>query len=201
MESWRQQFLGLDAVPASLTPAEIEHFFAPTDQERSLVNERRRSLTRLGLILQIGFLRMTGRSLAALERLPPAVLSCAAAHAGIPAPRIATLRSIYRRRTTLSEHQLIAAEALGFRPASEHVVRKLKAHLRREAAVQLDRGDVVREARIWLYDRRYLLPGARSLEEMAAAAQQHALEVLAAGIHAAVGKEVTGAWATHTNSR
>ena len=29
----------------------------------------------------------------------------------------------------------------------------------------------------------------------------HALEVLAAGIHAAVGKEVTGAWATNTNSR
>jgi hypothetical protein len=196
MESWRQQFLGLDVVPASLTPAEIEYFFAPTDQERSLVNERRRSLTRLGLILQIGFLRMTGRSLAAFERLPPAVLSCAAAHAGMPAPQIATLRSIYRRRTTLFEHQLIAAEALGFRPASEHVVRKLTAHLRREAAVQLDRGDLVREARIWLDDNRYLLPGARALEEMAAAAQLHALEVLAAGIRAAVGQEVTGAWAS-----
>ena len=87
MESWRQQFLGLEAVPATLTPAEIEFFFAPTEQDRSFVGDRRRPLTRLGLILQIGFLRMTGRPLAAFERLPPAVLSCAAAHAGQGWPR------------------------------------------------------------------------------------------------------------------
>ncbi|MEQ9152786.1 MAG: DUF4158 domain-containing protein [Nitratireductor sp.] len=196
MESWRQQFLGLDAVPASLTPAEIEFFFAPTEQDRSFVGVRRRPLARLGLILQIGFLRMTGRSLAAFERLPPAVLSCAAAHAGLPAPRIATLRSIYRRRTTLFEHQLVATEALGFRPASEHVMRKLITHLRREAAVQLDRGDLVRESRVWLYDRQYVLPGTRTLEEMAAAAQFHALETLAEGIRATVGSDEAAAWAS-----
>lgn len=37
MESWRQQFLGLEAVPTTLTPAEIEFFFAPTEQDRSFV--------------------------------------------------------------------------------------------------------------------------------------------------------------------
>ncbi|WP_416153205.1 DUF4158 domain-containing protein [Thalassobaculum sp. OXR-137] len=76
MESWRQQFLGLDAVPASLTLAEIEFFFAPTEQDQAFVGNRRRPLTRLGLILQIGFLRLTGRPLSAFERLPAAVLSC-----------------------------------------------------------------------------------------------------------------------------
>ena len=196
MESWRHQFLGLETIPASPTPAEIEFFFAPTEQERSFIGDRRRPLTRLGLILQIGFLRMTGRPLAALERLPAAVLSCAAAHAGMPAPRIATLRSIYRRRMTLFGHQRIAAEALGFRAPSEHAMRKLTAHLRREAAVQLDRSDLHREARLWLYDRRYVLPGTRSLEEMAAAAQTHALEALATGIRLAVGPNVTGGWAS-----
>jgi hypothetical protein len=196
MESWRQQFLGLEAVPATLTSAEIEFFFAPTEQDQAFVGNRRRPLTRLGLILQIGFLRMTGRPLATVERLPAAVLSCAAAYAGLPAPRIATLRSIYRRRTTLFEHQRVAAQALGFRAASEHVMRKLTTHLRREAAVQLDRGDLVRECRLWLYDRHYVLPGTRTLEEMAAAAQLHALETLAEGIQAKIGSDVTSAWAS-----
>ena len=195
MESWRQQFLGLDAVPASLTLAEIEFFFAPTEQDRAFVGNRRRPLTRLGLILQIGFLRLTGRPLSAFERLPAAVLSCAAAYAGLPAPQIATLRSIYRRRTTLFEHQVVAAQALGFRSASEHVMRKLTTHLRREAALQLDRGNLVRESRIWLYDRHYILPGTRTLEEMAAAAQLHALETLADGIQATIGSDATNAWA------
>jgi len=196
MESWRRQYLGLETVPASLTPAEIEFFFAPSEHERSFIGNRRQPLTRLGLILQIGFLRMTGRPLAQIERLPAAVLACAAAHAGTPAPRIATLRSINRRRMTLFQHQRIALEALGFQKLPEHAARKLTAHLRRQATLQLERADLVQDARVWLYDRGYVLLGARPLEEMAAAAQLHALEALAAGIRAVVGSEVTGVWAS-----
>jgi hypothetical protein len=196
MESWRRQYLGLEALPASLTSAEIEFFFTPTEQDRVFVSNRRRPLTRLGLILQIGFLRMTGRPLALFERLPAAVLACAADHAGLSAPRIATLRSIYRRRMTLFQHQRIAAEALGFQTLPEHAARKLTAYLRRQANTQLERTDLVQDARIWLYDRRYILPGARRLEEVATAAQLHALERLAALIRDAVGQDMTDAWTT-----
>ncbi|MCR9178512.1 MAG: Tn3 family transposase [Alphaproteobacteria bacterium] len=201
MESWRRQYLGLESVPAALTSAEIEFFFAPGEQARWLIGNRRRPLTRLGLILQIGFLRMTGRPLALFERLPAAVLACAAAHAGMSAPRIATLRSIYRRRMTLFQHQRIAAEAIGFRVLGEHATRKLTAHLRRQATIQLERDDLVQDARIWLYDRQYVLPGIRPLEEMAAAAQLNALEALASSIRNAVGPDVSAAWADQLSDR
>ena len=74
MESWRQSYLGCETVPASLTEAEIAWFFSLDDRTRPVVEQRRRSLTRLGLILHIGFLRLSGRPLSAVERLPAAVL-------------------------------------------------------------------------------------------------------------------------------
>lgn len=70
MESWREQYLGVDALPASLTQAEIAYFFQPAEQALPVIYSRRRPLTRFGLLLHIGFLRMTGRPLAAFERIP-----------------------------------------------------------------------------------------------------------------------------------
>ncbi|WP_156448060.1 DUF4158 domain-containing protein, partial [Sphingobium sp. CCH11-B1] len=64
------------------------------------VSSRRRPLTRLGLLLHIGFLCMTGRPLATFERILPEILEFVADHVGIPAPPIATWRAIYRRRMT-----------------------------------------------------------------------------------------------------
>ena len=98
MESWREQYLGVDAAPTSLTQAEIAFFFEPTEQTLPFVASRRRPLTRLGLLLHTGFLRLTGGPLEAFERIPPAILEFVADHAGIPAPQIATRRAIYRRR-------------------------------------------------------------------------------------------------------
>src|SRR3546814_15986440 len=95
---------------------------------------------------------MTGRPLAAFERLPAAVLECAAAHAGMPAPRIATLRSIYRRRMTLFQHQRITLDALGLQELPEQAARKLTAPLRRPANTQFEPSDPVSDAQAWLHD-------------------------------------------------
>ncbi|KKW89675.1 DUF4158 domain-containing protein, partial [Sphingobium chungbukense] len=194
MESWREQYLGVDALPTSLTHAQIEYFFQPAEHMLPYVSSRRRPLTSLGLLLHIGFLRMTGRPLAAFERIPPGILEFVANHAGIPAPQIATLRAIYRRRMTLFAHQRLAAEAIGWRSAEDGVLRMLTAFLRRQAETQISRPDLIRQARRWLYDRSYVLPGARLLERLAAAAQDHALEGLRSEIEAAVGAELTGSW-------
>src|SRR3546814_7689831 len=97
---------------------------------------------------------------------------------------------------TLFQHQRIALDALGFQELPEQAARKLTAHLRRQANTQFERADLVQDARIWLYDRQYVLPGSRTLEEMAAAAQLHALETLAEGTRATVGPDVTAPWAS-----
>jgi hypothetical protein len=129
MESWRERYLGIEAIPDTMTEAEIEFSFRLDPEGRRLVASRRRPMTRLGLALHIGFLRMSGRHLPALERVPSSVLAYAAAEVGVLAPQLATLRAIYRRRMTLFKHQRLAELATGFSTAGEFKKTKNKRNL------------------------------------------------------------------------
>lgn len=73
MDHWQASFLGLDRLPRELTDFEIEAFFTFTLGERALIEGRRRPELKLGLTLQIGFLRMSGRLLDAVRMVPPAL--------------------------------------------------------------------------------------------------------------------------------
>jgi hypothetical protein len=63
MDNWQSTFLGLKRLPRELTAFEIEAFFTFTRAERQLIEDRRRAELMLGLALQIGFLRTSGRLL------------------------------------------------------------------------------------------------------------------------------------------
>jgi hypothetical protein len=73
MDSWQATFLGLKRFPAGLSGFEIEAFFTFTAAERELIEARRTPALKLGLALQIGFLRMSGRLLDAVRIVPPAL--------------------------------------------------------------------------------------------------------------------------------
>jgi len=60
MESWREQYLGIEAIPETLTEAEIAFVFRLDVGSREVMASRWRPMTRLGLVLHIGFLRMSG---------------------------------------------------------------------------------------------------------------------------------------------
>jgi hypothetical protein len=55
--------LALKQLPRELSGFEIEAFFTFTASERALIEARRGPSLKLGLALQIGFLRMSGRVL------------------------------------------------------------------------------------------------------------------------------------------
>jgi len=61
MNIWQATFLGLKQLPRELSGFEIEAFFTFTASERALIEARRGASLKLGLALQIGFLRMSGR--------------------------------------------------------------------------------------------------------------------------------------------
>jgi hypothetical protein len=63
MDNWQSTFFGLKRLPRELTAFEIEAFFTFTRAERQLIEDRRRAELMLGLALQIGFLRTSGRLL------------------------------------------------------------------------------------------------------------------------------------------
>jgi hypothetical protein len=70
MLAWHVPYLGWTRLPADLTEFEITHFFSLRPEERSAVLTWYRESLRLGAALQIGFLKMSGRPLDAVQRVP-----------------------------------------------------------------------------------------------------------------------------------
>ena len=74
---------------------------------------------KLGLALQIGFLRMGGRLLDSVRIVPTALWRHLGQQFGAQTPDLASLRGMYRRHRTVYEHQELACTALGFHSLTE----------------------------------------------------------------------------------
>ena len=156
MDAPLRQYHGWNRFPDDLAASEITHFFSLSEDERRTVDRRRRPLKRLGVALQIGFLRLAGTSLNSVEMIPPRVLAHLGIELGIAPPRLASIRAVYRRRRTLFEHQEVAKRTLGLHDLTEHGERALNGHLRREAGDKFLVDDLERTARAWLADHKYI---------------------------------------------
>src|SRR5260370_17818676 len=114
MRHWHRQFLGRTQIAATLSAAAISEFFTLDGGEIRAVLSRYGMDMRLGTALQIGFLKMCGRPLDKLQRVPITVLEHLSSQIGGAAPEIATLRAIYgQRRPTLYDHQQFALDIVG----------------------------------------------------------------------------------------
>ena len=167
MQRWRWPFLGIDQIPAWLTELEIEYFFRFSVAELALIRTRRGADCQIGLALQIGFLRMSGRVLNSTDIIPRGVLRLISEQLGVRALQHASLRSLYHRRPTLHEHQNLAKRAAGFRDLGEHAKRMLVADLRRTRGASIVAPELATRARQWLYEHKYLIPGERAVLDLA----------------------------------
>ena len=194
MDAPFRQYLGCERFPENLTEPEVAHFFSLSEVDRRAVRRRRRPLNRLGVALQVGFLRLTGAPLNSVEMIPPQVLAHLGAELGIAPPRLASIRALYRRHRTLFEHQDAAKQALGLRDLTEHGERALNGFLRREAGDKFLVDELEQAARAWLRDHHYVQLPTRRLRSSASGARRHYDSGLLAGAVAAVGIEQTKVW-------
>jgi DNA ligase D-like protein (predicted 3'-phosphoesterase) len=161
-------------------------FFQFSAEEARIIEERRRPELKLGLALQIGFLRMNGRLLDAVRMVPPLLWRHLGARFDVTAPDLASLRARYRRAPTLIEHQQIACDALGFHWLTGHHRRALVRVLRQELDRTDDRERLLGFARGWLYEHRLIIVHERLLRSMIAAARREHEAQLARRIDHAV---------------
>ena len=194
MQRWRQRYLGLAGFPPTMASAEIDQFFTLSRRELTVVTRRRGPLNRLSVGLQIGFLRMAGRTLNSFQILPIAVLKHLGAQLRLAPPRLASIRALYRRQRTLFDHQRVAMEVLGFRHLTDHAERGLTAHLRRSAEATFSGEALTVVARVWLYEHGYVLPGDRRVANVVRAALRHAEQTLSQHITAQFTTETTANW-------
>jgi TnpA family transposase len=178
MQRWREQYLGMSQFPQAIAAAEVDQFFTLSRGELKAVSTRRRPLNRLGVGLQIGFLRMTGRTLNSFQIIPAAVLEHLGAQLRQTAPRLASIRALYRRQRTLFDHQRVAMEVLDFHHMTDHAERGLTAYLRRSAETTFGAEVLIRLARVWLHEHRYVLLGEKRIAAFVRSALRHAEEEL-----------------------
>ena len=106
-------YLGRATIPRDLTDLEMREFFTLTAADRRALRRAIRTRLRLAVALQVGFLRMTGTTLDAFDYVPRRLFEFLGKQVGRPAPMLATLRGLYRRRLSLFRHQSWALERLG----------------------------------------------------------------------------------------
>ncbi len=196
MDSWHATFLGLRHLPREVTAFEVEVFFQFTAEEARIIEERRRPELKLGLALQIGFLRMSGRLLDAVRIVPPLLWRHLGERFSVAAPDLASLRAMYRRAPTLIEHQQLACEALGFQWLTGHHRRALVRVLRQELSRTDDRERLLGFARRWLYEHRLLIVHERLLRSMIATARREHEAQLARRIEQVVELGLMMQWRT-----
>jgi TnpA family transposase len=196
MDSWHATFLGLRHLPREVTAFEVEVFFQFSAEEARIIEERRRPELKLGLALQIGFLRMSGRLLDAVRMVPPLLWRHLGERFSVAAPDLASLRAMYRRAPTLIEHQQLACDALGFQWLTGHHRRALVRVLRQELSRTDDRERLLGFARRWLYEHRLLIVHERLLRSMIAAARRQHEAQLAQQIDQAVEPSLMMRWRT-----
>src|ERR1019366_5956893 len=163
MLAWHVPYLGWTRLPADVSEFEISHFFSLRAEERSAVLTRYRDSLRLGAALQIGFLKMCGRPLDAIQRVPVDLLKHLGEQLEIPAPTIATFRTLY-------EHQRWAIEFLGMIRFEPTDTDKLLPSLCDVVRAGVSGDHLLTATRKLLYENRFVIPGTRRLSNLMQAA-------------------------------
>ena len=202
MEHWRAPYLGLRDIPAALNDFELTTFFSYSAAELAAIRSLRKPLHRFGLAMHMGFIRMSGRTLDAVDRILKALWSHLGTQLGIDPPEMGTLRSLYiDRMRTLSEHQQLAYRTLGFQQMTEHQRRYVVRWLRETLNGRSDHTSLLPETKRWFYDHRILQIAPRELKSLIATAlKEHEAQLLKAIEHA-YGQQKLQEWEVALNSK
>ena len=194
MHRWHIQYLGSTELPSFLTELEMETFFSLSDEERTLIQSRYKPNPRIAVAIQLGFLKMAGRPLSAFKALPAKLLSHIGTQLNITAPTLATLRAMYKRRSTLYEHQVWAIRTLGFTYDTERQRAMLLATIRKHAVTARSIDMLIDVGNQWLYEHKIIHPGDRPIRDIARRAYAESEQSIVHRIHATIPSDVRESW-------
>lgn len=124
MSGYLSRSIGADRLPTKLSAFDVDVFFhLPADaidaiKARFSTDRHPGAENRLiALAAQVEFLRTTGRPFDNAALIPSALWRSLGDVLGLRPPTIASLRSMYKRRMTLHQHQQWARQLLGIENA------------------------------------------------------------------------------------
>ncbi|MEO7056911.1 MAG: Tn3 family transposase [Caldimonas sp.] len=186
--SFAKRFIGVENLPTRLSEFDVQQAFCLSQDDIAAISERFRHDRRVAAAIQLLFLRASGRPMNRFASVPKTLLRSVCDALQTPAVSIASLRTLYKRRQTLYEHQAWARAYLGLQDLDEVQVAQLEQVLTVAALEAAHPDDLADTARLWLYDRRVVIPGPRRLADWSRKAFDATEAAMAATIEAAVGK-------------
>lgn len=193
MSGYLTRFIGTDRLPKNLSSFDLDMYFRLPADTLAAIKERFRAdrlpgveNRMIALAAQVVFLRTTGRPMDNASLVPPALLRSLGAGLGVQPPRIASLRSIYKRRQTVYDHQQWARQLLQVEFPSDELMAELSKMLATQAGHVPSIDELVIAAAHWLYARKVLIPADRTLRDLARAAfidvEKEAIRIVKASI-------------------
>lgn len=192
MATFRQRFVGVSELPKSLSDFDVEQSFQLSTDDLDAIRKRFRTASRLGAAIQLTVIRATGRPLDRVAGVPRPLLQALCRALALSETSIASLKTLYGRRSTLYEHQAWARQVSGFVDADGTALAKCTEVLGRLAGTVSSVDELVKQSEIWLFDHSYLLPGDRVLRDLARAAYAAIDEAALTTIRAQVGEPGIG---------
>jgi TnpA family transposase len=186
--SFAKRFIGAENLPTRLSEFDVQQSFCMSAEDIAAVAGRFRHDRRVAAAVQMLFLRASGRPMDRFASVPKTLLRAVCEAFQTPAVSIASLRSLYARRQTLYEHQAWARTYLGLQDLDAAGVDQLQKVLAISALEAAHPDDLAETARMWLYERRIVIPGPRRLADLAREAFDATEAAMAATIEAGVGK-------------
>lgn len=166
MRAFQSTYVGRHDFPKYLPDFLLRRWFTLNARDRHSIRKTFRSRYWIGAALQLGFVGMTGTTLRSLEYVPTSVLHHLGRQFRRPAPDIATLRTLYRRRKTRSKHQRWAVQQWGLREFEVSIEQKLTEHVCGRTHATLSRGRLEQAAREWLYQAYVAIPRRRVITDL-----------------------------------
>ena len=186
--SFVKRFIGAENLPTRLSEFDVQQSFCMSAEDIAAVAGRFRHDRRVAAAVQMLFLRASGRPMDRFASVPKTLLRAVCEAFQTPAVSIGSLRSLYARRQTLYEHQAWARTYLGLQDLDAAGVDQLQKVLAISALEAAHPDDLAETARMWLYERRIVIPGPRRLADLAREAFDATEAAMAATIEAGVGK-------------
>lgn len=194
MRRWQEPFLGRRELPEDINDFEIAHFFSFEEDELRAIRSRRKDHHRLAAALHIGFIKTTGTPLDAFESLPPRLLKHLGQQLQINVPDLASLRTLYRRRQTLFDHQNWAANIVGFSKFTGGRRSALRQAVKKETQNTTVVDLLITFCKRWLYEHKILIPSQRAISDISRVAHSAAEQEMFDVINETVPRRVLHRW-------
>lgn len=168
MSSYQYKFLGRDSLPRSMSREDaLQHCSLLPEHIAAIKSSHVRRDRYLGLAVQLSFLIATGKHPDPKAPMPPAMLRLLCDELGVHQAAIASLKSIYARERAVREHRTWARDVLGFVPFDEPSRDQVAKALGVRAGDSTSVDELFNAGLEWLYINKVVIPGDRTLRDIA----------------------------------